>query len=177
MDNKESLLGVFTNMEGAIDKTTLTNIHSALIKRVVSPTISSWISNLFPKNLIQNPSGRHHSTKTGFPRLSTEKCSVTTYRTLFSTASLQRQMASQLCLVAKVYSVKKMHLTLKIIGNLCKDHDLTVNLRRMVLVTMKKQLGSLRASYHLDRHYAFLRKLNTCVTMQRQIGFNILTKE
>ena len=53
MNNRESTLGVFIDIEGAFDKTTFPKIADSLTARNVPRVISGWIHNMLSKRAIK----------------------------------------------------------------------------------------------------------------------------
>jgi len=53
LDNKESTLGIFIDIEEAFDKTTCNKINHSIAVRKTPETVTGWIFKMLSKKIIQ----------------------------------------------------------------------------------------------------------------------------
>ena len=157
LDNKESTLGVFIDIEGAFDKTTFPKITAALVEKNVPVMVGSWISNMISKRAVQISVGDasvRGRVARGCPqggvispllwnlvldsllcRLNSERFHTIAYADDI-TLMLNGKFEGVLC--------ERMQGALRIIEEWCREHSLSVNPRKteMVLFTRKRKLGA-----------------------------------
>jgi ribonuclease HI len=160
LDNKQSTLGVFIDIEGAFDKTTFPKIADSLASRNVPGVISGWIHNMLSKRAIKitvdditlrglvvrgcpqggvlSPLLWNMVLDSLLNRLNNDNFYTIAYADDLVILQTGR-FENILC--------ERMQVALKSIEQWCEDHSLSANPKKteMVLFTRKRKLPNLKA--------------------------------